>query len=69
MTACDRGRIIASTTEDEARVLWDFHASGRPVFLGMDDLDDNWTGHVPALLGTLFGISGVPDGDMRYHRS
>ena len=50
--------------EDEARILWDFHASGRPVFLGMDDLDDNWTGNIPALLGPLFGISGPTDGDM-----
>ena len=51
-------------TEDEAHVLWNFHASGRPVFLGMDDLDDNWTGDVPALLSPLFGIASALDGDM-----
>ena len=67
LTALD-GLMVAEfdgdLTDDEARVLWDFHASGRPVFLGMDDLDDNWTGNIPALLGPLFGISGALDADM-----
>ena len=44
-----------SMTEAKALVLRAFFDSRRPIFLGMDDLDENWNGAVPGLLSSVRG--------------
>ena len=56
--------LDATLSEPKAQVIRDFSDSGRPIFLGMDDLDDTWFGTVPSLLGPVFGISIPLDGDL-----
>jgi hypothetical protein len=48
-------------TEPKAQVLRDFYDSGRPIIFSMDDLDQNWGGQVPALIGPVFGITDPYD--------
>ncbi len=61
------GLIIAPTDGeiilDRALALRAFYDSHRPIFLAMDDLDSNWNGAVPGLLGPVFGITAPQDGD------
>ncbi|MFH2051548.1 MAG: choice-of-anchor D domain-containing protein [bacterium] len=65
------GLIIAETDNgldvSRAQVIRDFFDSGRPVVLGMDDLDADWYDTVPALLGPVFGIATPYDGDLCYN--
>ncbi len=65
------GLVIAETDNgldvSRAQVIRDFFDSGRPVVLGMDDLDSDWFDTVPALLGPVFGISTPYDGDLCYN--
>ena len=48
-------------TEDGASALRDFYDSRRPIFLGMDDLNYNWSGNIPGLLQPVFGIDHPVD--------
>ncbi|MEN8008585.1 MAG: choice-of-anchor D domain-containing protein, partial [Candidatus Krumholzibacteriota bacterium] len=53
----DDGQI----SEAGATILRDFYDSGRGIMLGMDDLNYNWMGIVPAKLGPVFGIGSPED--------
>ncbi|MFH1842238.1 MAG: choice-of-anchor D domain-containing protein, partial [bacterium] len=46
-----------------ATALRDFYDSRRPIFLGMDDLNYNWSGAIPVLLAPVFGINSPQEGN------
>ena len=59
------GLVIAEydhgISEDEAGAVYAFYNSGKPVIMGMDDLDDA-PSTVQAFLFPVFGIDGAADG-------
>ncbi|MFH1845081.1 MAG: choice-of-anchor D domain-containing protein, partial [bacterium] len=61
------GLVIAAgdheITLTGATAIREVYDSGRPIFLGMDDLDSNWSSEIAALLALVFGISDAIDSD------